>query len=207
MPMPSVGGYNPSVNPMGDVTGVSSEEAQKNFLEQAKEMYPRLKNVDYSYLESSPTSKEDFRKLEHWPKGEPGDEKYPRPKELPLDKSGIQVLDKSISPTDVAADIVSHSLVEDKQNHPELYKLNQDFKKTLSTPEAKKSLREFYREDIERGDDRSYKDWLKQTGEATYLRGYLFKQFPESEIPKHYSKKQMNILDNMDKYLRSSDGK
>ena len=203
---PSVGGYMPSVNTMGDPNPMGEEQkpaVEKNLLEQAKEMYPRLKGLDYSYLESKPTSKDDVRKLEHWSKNEPGDEQYPRPKELPLDKDAIEILDKNISSKDVAGDIVSHSLVQDKENHPELYKLNKQFEETLKTPEAKFSLRELYRESYENGDKREYGDWLKQTGKAQYLRGYLFKQFDESEIPNFYSKKQMGILDQMDKYLKT----
>ena len=200
---PPVGGYTPSTNPMGDTTGQSTLEPQKNLLQQAQDMYPKLKGLDYGYVESQPTSKDDFRKLEHWQPGDPGDEKFKRPEGVPEDKHVIQVLDKTVKPTDIAGDIVSHNLVNDKENHPELYKLNKQFEQTLKTPEAKSSLREFYREDHERGDDRPYKQWLEQTGKPTYLRGYLFKQFPDSEMNKHYSKQQKQILDKMDNYLKS----
>jgi len=201
---PSVGGYS-SVNPMGDVTGTSPEEPQKNLLEQAKDMYPKLKGLDYDYIESKPTSKDDFRMLEHWQPNDTGDDKFKRPEGVSLDKHVIEVLNPSTKVTDVAGDIVSHSLVNDKENHPELYKLNKQFEDTLKTPEAKKSLREFYREGYEQGDHRDYKEWYEQTGKAQYLRGYLFNQFPESEISKHYSKKQISILDKMNQYLKSDD--
>jgi hypothetical protein len=198
-----------SYTPMGDYLGFSAapQQPQVNLLDQAKDMYPKLKGLDYDYIESKPTSKDDFRKLEHWQPGDMGDDKFKRPGGVSKDKHAIEVLDPSVTPVDIAGDIVSHSLVNDKEGHPELYNLNKQFEETLKTPEAKASLREFYREGYERGDHREYRDWYNQTGKAQYLRGYLFKQFPESEIPKHYSKKQMKILDNMDRYLKESDGK
>jgi hypothetical protein len=205
MAAPAMPAYVPDTNPMGDTTGQAVTEPSKNLLQQAQDMYPKLKGLDYGYIESQPTSKDDFRKLEHWKPGDPGDEKFKRPEGVPTDKHVIQVLDKNVKPTDVAGDIVSHNLVSDKENHPELYKLNKQFEETLKTSAAKSSLREFYKEDHERGDNRPYKQWLEQTGKPTYLRGYLFNQFPESEIDKHYSKQQKQILDKMDNYLKSDE--
>ena len=203
-----VGGDTQQPTQVGGYQAGSSEQSttpQLNKLQQAQQEYPRLQGLDYGYVESKPTSKDDFRQLEHWEPNDPGDDKFKRPDSAAKDKNVIEVFNSNVKPSDIAGDIVSHSLVNDKEGHPELYKLNKEFEDTLKTPEAKASLREFYREGYESGDHRDYKEWLDKTGKAQYLRGYLFKQFPESEIPKHYSDKQKSILDKMDQYLRSKD--
>jgi hypothetical protein len=58
---------------------------------------------------------------------------------------------------------------------------------------------------LREGEDRSYKQWLDQTGKAQYLRGYTFDQFPKESQDKFYSKKQKSILDKMKNYLQSAD--
>ena len=164
-------------------------------------MYPRLKSLDYGYKES-PQTEGDNRQLEHWTAGEPGDEKYPRPSDLPLDKHSIEVFNKNIKPSDVAGDIVSHHLVNED---PKLKEINKEFESTLSSSTGKTALRELYAEALRGGEDRNYKQWLDQTGKAQYLRGYAFDQFPKESQDKFYSTKQKAILDKMKSYLQGAD--
>jgi hypothetical protein len=192
---PKMDGYTP-----GDFTETALEPT-KNILQQAQDMYPRLKGLDYGYKES-PQTEGDKRQLEHWAAGEPGDDKYPRPSDLPLDKNSIEVFNKDIKPSDVAGDIVSHHLVN---KDPTLKKINKEFESTLSSPTGKTALRELYAEALREGEDRPYKQWLDQTGKAQYLRGYAFDQFSKKSQDKFYSKQQKKILDKMKSYLKEEE--
>lgn len=75
-------------------------------LDATQKQYPFTKNTDVKLVQSNDPG---LGFLETWPPQEEGSKDYPRPKTLPMDKYGISVYNKRVSPQDVAADIFSHA--------------------------------------------------------------------------------------------------
>jgi hypothetical protein len=82
------------------------KENDPQFLEQARQEFPRLKELDIGY-KYTPTEDRGF--IEFYPEDEPGSPDFPRPKELPMGKPGIEVYNPKTRPIDVAGDIASQS--------------------------------------------------------------------------------------------------
>jgi len=124
-------GGQPMGNPMGDMTGYQSPILQQamdkakepNRYEKALEMYPKLSSVPISYKESL-TDKTDVPYLEFWPQKEEGSPDRPRPKDIDINKLGVEVYKPTTRPEDVAGDIVSHHMVN---TDPTLKKIYSDF--------------------------------------------------------------------------------
>lgn len=148
--------------------------------------YPYLKDKNISYI-NTPNEK-DNRYLEFWPPNEEGAPDMPRPKELPINNVGIQVIKQSTTPTDILADYVSHYGVNtDKQ----LSKLYKDFEK--ATP--KKQMEDRYNYHVKKyGEDRPYEQWYQSTGLPEMFRGYTFNQWGEN-AKDYYSPEQLKVLD------------
>jgi hypothetical protein len=160
--------------------------------ERAQTQYPYLKDKNISYI-NTPNEK-DNRYLEFWPPNEPGAPEMPRPKELPINSVGIQVIKQKTTPTDILADYVSHYGVN---NDKELNKLYKDFEKV--TP--KKDMEERYKYHVKNyGEDRPYEQWYKSTGLPEIFRGYTFNQWGENSA-NYYSPEQLKVLDKVRKKL------
>lgn len=158
----------------------------------AKEMYPILRDYPYKIVNTPDENSPFF--LEHFPPGEPGSLERPRPKDISIDKYGLQIF-KDVRPEDIAGDIISHHLVNEDEYLSEEY---QKFKN--STPiETMESMYEYEKNNF--GEERDFNSWLERTGYPQLLRGYVFNQFNEEEIDKTYNSKQKEILENIKNYV------
>lgn len=161
------------------------------FMNKAVEKYPYLKDkgIDFIYTPNAGAG----RMLEFWPPDEQGDPSSPRPKELPIGRSGVQAFKSGVSPEDVLGDYVSHYGVT---KDPQLAQLYQQFQ--ASVPDS--VMRQRYAYHVQNlGEKRPYDQWLKQTGMPEYFRGYTFNQWQDAQ--KMYSPDQLKILDQVKAYL------
>jgi len=163
--------------------------------EKAKTEYPYLAEKDISY-KYSPQGGRGF--LEFYDPEETGSPEYPRPKELPLGKVGIEVFDPKTKPIDILADYVSHYGV---QKDPYLSERYKQFSGSMN-PKQKKRLQEqykYYQEHPQYKEQRPYAEWEKASGMPGYFRGYTFNQWNN---PKEmYTPQQLQVLDQVRKYL------
>lgn len=174
-----------------------AESQQPNLLEQARQQYPMLRDVDIGYTE---TPKENSGYLEFWPKGETGGQNA-RPNTLPIDKPGLEVYDKATRPIDILGDIVSHQLVHTDDKLKNYYA---QFEKSL-TPEQHGFLQEQYQHAQEKqGESRPFADWAKSSGLPAFFRGYVFEQWPKEDANKYYTPEQLKMFDEMSGYLKSN---
>ena len=163
-----------------------------------QQQYPMLGGVNFG-LVNSPTANSDGNMLESWPQGEPGEPGYERPAELPIDQFGVQVFDQGTTPRDIAADIVSHYLVN---TDPNLKLDYQAFEQSFNTPEGQDRLRQDYswaRNNA--GERRPMSEWARIDRIPAYFRGAVFQQWPGSE--KSFSPDQRTILERMKAYIHS----
>ncbi len=139
-------------------------------VEETYRQYPNLgeyldpKNIIFNL------GKEKDYFLEQWVAGEPGSKESPRPKEIPLDESGIEVYKESTRPIDIVGDIVSHTLVE---TDPDFKAVYNKFKQSLQPGQMEKR----YQKHKEFGEKRPFELWSKRTGIPELFRGYTFNQF------------------------------
>lgn len=172
--------------------------AQLNTFEQAEQQYPIIKKSGVVGI-ISPQQSDDL--LEFYLPGEAGTQDAPRPKELPLDKPGVQIYNDKTTPLDVLGDVTSHYLVD---TDPKIKKYYQDFAGSL-TPEQHSLLQEqFVWAQNHENEQRSYEDWLKASGLPAYFRGYAFKQWPDDFNEKAYTPDQRKMFDEMMQYLQGS---
>lgn len=173
---------------------IKADQGNKLF-ERAQQEYPYLsdKNIAYKY---SPGQGRGF--LEFYDPEEIGSPEFPRPKELPLGKIGIEVFDPKTRTIDILADYVSHYGVEKDPFLMERYK---QFIGSM-TPQQRQHLQnqyKYYQQDPEYKEQRPYEDWEKASGLPGYFRGYTFNQW---ENPQEiYTPEQMKMLDEVKKYL------
>ena len=173
---------------------IKSDQGQK-FLETAQKEYPYLSGKDIAY-KYSPQQGRGF--LEFYDPQETGSPEYPRPKELPLGKVGIEVFDPKTKPIDILADYVSHYAVE---QDPYLAKQYEQFSGSMG-PEQRQRLQEqyqYYQQHPDYKEQRPYQEWEKASGIPGYFRGYTFNQWPDSS--KMYTPEQLNTLNAVKKYL------
>ena len=105
--------------------------------EKARTDYPYLADKDIAY-KYSPKEGRGF--LEFYDPQEPGSPEYPRPKELPLGKVGIEVFDPKTKPIDILADYVSHYGVEKDPYLSERYKSKNNKLKLINYKQKVKIL-------------------------------------------------------------------
>jgi len=175
------------------------QENDPQFLEQARKEFPRLKNIDMGYKF---TPKEDRGFIEFFPADEPGSPEFPRPKELPMGKPGIEVYSAKTRPIDVAGDIASHYMI---YNDPRMIDFYSQFRQSI-TPEQQQRMQqqyEFYQKNY--GETRPYDQWYEMTGLPGYFRGYPFQQYDPEVIEQAYNQNQRLLLDQMLNYLRSEE--
>ena len=200
-----------SYSPMGDyqqptfqspVAQQAMDNARRpNLLEQAREMYPKLKNVDIGYKESMGARKDAY--LEFWPEGETGGD-YKRPKEFDMKKIGVEVYKPETQPKDIAGDVFSHHMM---WTEPDAIKLRKEFENSLSPSDMKYMKQQHARDMAELKKENpkaklmKFDEWYKLNGLPSYVRGYTFNQWSPEEIQGAYTPEQISILDKMKRYM------
>lgn len=173
---------------------IKADQGSKLF-ERAQQEYPYLAGKDIAY-KYSPQQGRGF--LEFYDPQETGSPEYPRPKELPLGKIGIEVFDPKTRPIDILADYVSHYGVE---KDPHLIERYQQFVGSIS-PEQRQRLREqyqYYQQHPEYKEQRPYEEWERISGLPGYFRGYTFNQWDNPQ--EMYTPEQLQILNQVRQYL------
>jgi hypothetical protein len=173
---------------------IKADQGGKLF-ETAQKEYPYLSGKDIAY-KYSPQQGRGF--LEFYDPQETGSPEYPRPKELPLGKVGIEVFDPKTRPIDILADYVSHYGVE---QDPYLTQQYQQFAGSMS-PEQRQRLQQqyqYYQQHPEYKEQRPYQEWEKASGMPGYFRGYTFNQWDNPQ--EMYTPQQIQMLDQVRKYL------
>lgn len=177
----------------------NERDAQRMLMADAIRQYPRIGSLGVQSINTPMPG--DNRMLEFWPPQEPGDEEYPRPQALPLDHPGVQIISPDTKPSDVAADIVSHYMVN---TDPQMSAIYQQFADTFKAPEMQARLNQDYEYAKQNeGEKRPFDQWLSITRIPDYLRGYMFKQWPEKSYPHMYTPNQLGLLDQMGAYVQS----
>lgn len=173
---------------------IKTDRGNKLF-ERAQQEYPYLAGKDIAY-KYSPQQGRGF--LEFYDPQETGSPEYPRPKELPLGKVGIEVFDPKTRPIDILADYVSHYGVE---KDPYLAQRYQEFIGSMS-PQQRQILQQqyqYYQQHPEYQEKRPYEEWEKASGLPGYFRGYTFNQWENPQ--EMYSPQQIEMLNQVKKYL------
>ena len=173
---------------------IKADQGGKLF-ETAQKEYPYLSGKDIAY-KYSPKQGRGF--LEFYGPEETGSPEYPRPKELPLGKVGIEVFDPKTRPIDILADYVSHYGVE---QDPYLTQQYQQFAGSMS-PEQRQRLQQqyqYYQQHPQYKEQRPYEEWEKISGMPGYFRGYTFNQWDNPQ--EMYTPQQIQMLDQVRKYL------
>jgi hypothetical protein len=181
--------------PSGGILGALM--SPPTLLDQARQQYPLLKNYDIGY-KSNVGGGNGY--MESWPPGETGTASAPRPAEFPANQFGVENYRADSRPTDLAADVVSHHLVN---IDPQIKQTYQNFSSSLE-PWQNDILQQQYQHAIaNEGEKRSFEDWKQNTGVPAYFRGYSFQQWPADFNKRAYTPQQMQQLDAMVRYLRS----
>lgn len=163
----------------------------------ALQQYPGLGNPDVGYTYNPQPNSQNF--LEYWAGNEPGDKSYPRPSALPMGKPGIEVTNPATRPVDIAADLVSHGLVN---SDPKLGGYYNQFKQSM-TPQQQGILQDQYQYAQQQGEKRPFDQWSEASGTPAYFRGYAFDQWPKEETSKYYNPDQVKMFDDMIDYLKT----
>jgi hypothetical protein len=178
--------------------GVMDMVAKQNdpmLLEQARKEYPILKDLDIGY-KYSPGAGKGF--LEYYPPDEVGSPEYPRPKDLPMGKPGIEIFDPKTRPIDVLGDIASHYMI---YNDPKMIDYYQQFGKSLSPEQQEFMQNKYLFEKEQYGENRPYEQWYETSGLPGYFRAYPFSQWSPEDIQRSYSPEQIQLLDMVKQYL------
>lgn len=177
--------------------GVPTPRERPAKLIEALSMFPGLGNPDVGYVSNPSPNPQNY--LEYWSATEPGTDSYRRPSALPLGKPGIEIQNPATRPIDVAADLVSHQLVE---TDPPLIDYYQQFQKSL-TPQQGGLLQDQYKHAQSEGETRPFDSWKQHSGLPAYFRGYAFNQWPDEFNRRAYTPEQRTMFDQMLNYLRT----
>lgn len=165
-----------------------------DLMAQAMTQFPILQNLDLQY-KLSPGARQGF--LEFWPEQEIGSPDYPRPKEFPIGKVGVEVYDQKTRPIDIMGDVASHHLVKTDPRMKEFYGT---FEKSLTADQKAHLMKQYQHAKVEEGEMRPYSQWYDASGLPGYFRGYAFNQWDRPD--EMYSKDQLQMFDTMMNYLR-----
>jgi hypothetical protein len=176
---------------------------EQNVFDKALEQYPVLKNANAVGLMST-NAPDGANMLESWQPNEQGTPDRPRPKELPSDKLGVQIYSDKTTPNDVAADIVSHSLVKTDPNLKATY---DQFASSI-TPDQKDFLMGDYEQEVKQatlsGGEKppAFDQWMQQVGIPSAFRGYAFGQYDQKAQQQFgYTDQQKQLLGGVKPYL------
>jgi len=191
----------------GTVTDLASSQAREtpqkefNVLEQAEQKYPYLKGKGLSFSKGKTS---DGRKLEYWPINEKGNSEFPRPKDIPLEKAGVEVFSDDVRPIDILGDYVSH---EGVNKDPVLKRLYGQFDQ--STDQSRLEGK-FKHEQQNFNEKRDFGKWKERSGLPSEFRGYTFKQWkPDADGVIRskatgkdvYNQNQLQIMNQVREYL------
>lgn len=175
-----------------------------NAIQGALEKYPILKKLKIAGI-TSPEAKGKGNMLEHWSPGDKGNLQNPRPASLPLDSIGIEIYNPATSSNDVAADIVSHTLVN---TDPNISKVYNNFKSSLNTNQ-KQFLYGDYMSEVNAAKTQGaespgdFNSWVDRVGAPAALRGYLFNQYDKNAQQEFgYTPVQKQNLDFIGSYIQ-----
>jgi hypothetical protein len=88
--------------------GPMSSKDVSNLRNSAESQYPFLKNNNYNMTYTGPNNRAGAY-LEAWQKGDEGDPSWKRDINLPVNTSGIEIMRPDVKPSDIAADMLSHT--------------------------------------------------------------------------------------------------
>jgi len=178
-----------------EIMDLVAKDRDPMLLDQAKAEFPVLKDLDIGY-KYSPGAGKGF--LEYYPPDEVGSPEYPRPKDLPMGKPGIEIFDPKTRPIDVLGDIASHYMI---YNDPQMIDYYGRFEKSLS-PEQQQFMQNKYEFEKEQyGEKRPYQQWYEMSGLPGYFRAYPFQQWSPEDIQRSYSPEQIELLNMVKQYL------
>lgn len=167
-----------------------------DLLEQARQQWPRLRDVDVGFT-TSPANPKDPRKLEAWPPGETGAAPHLRPQALDVSKYGVEVIDPKTRSIDVLGDIVSHFMVN---TDPTIKNIYERFQKSLTSQQMDRLRSQYRWSRVHEKEGRSFEDWFRMSGLPAYFRGRAFQQWKDVP-PNWYTPEQEQMFDQMMKYL------
>ena len=157
-----------------------------DLFEESIKQYPFLASTKFVPVLS--LGKETNNYLESWVPGEMGTPDRPRPVNVPKDVLGVEVFRPDTSPRDIAADVVSHHLIN---VDPEIKKHYATFTKEL-TPQQK----QFLMGDYNPQDEKDPEKWMQRIGLPSALRGMAFGQFtPEDQKKFGLTDKQKSAIE------------
>lgn len=167
--------------------------ADQSPFDRAVQQYPILNRFD---IRGTP-GKAGGNVLEFWRPGEPGDEKTPRPSEIPIDTPGVEYSPKA-RPIDILGDVVSHHLVE---TDPTIKKIYSAFQSSITPQQDQMLLGQYDWAKKNQGEQRDFESWKESSGLPALFRGHPFQQWPAEFNQKAYTPKQIQLLDRMMEYL------
>ena len=178
-----------------DMLQTIENDRGSRLLDIAREEYPYLQDKQIDFLYSPSKFNDKSGVLEFYPPDEPGAPDRPRPKELPMGRVGIEVFSPKTRPIDVLGDYVSHWGVN---VDPKLQDYYSRFQQIVPEEVMQKRYQEHQRLF---GEKRPYQDWYDISGFPEYFRGYVFNQFPEDFSQQQFNAEQMQLLNEVRKYL------
>lgn len=164
---------------------------KKDIVSEAAEQWPFV-NIYDPAVTRSPARPEGYV-LETWPKGETGGSDYPRPRELPMERVGIELYGDRASPLDVAADLLHVDPFANYTREELLSNLSPEQIATLKYGSLD------YASSLDQGEQRAMQNAIDSA-----MRGYVFHQWPASaNAEMRYDPRQMALLDLLQKYTQT----
>lgn len=175
---------------MGD-SGLA--QAQVDLLNaRAKQQYPFLNNTPYNISYTGPKGR-DGAYLEAWQVGDVGDPSWKRDPRLPVNKAGIELFRADVTPTDIAADMLSHT-------DPKGQIANAKLLSTLQPGQIEELKHESGDYHMSKNMGMSEKAALKNAGSSLYRAG-VFNQWGQDGLAHMgLTPEQKNIIDNSKYY-------
>lgn len=137
------------------------------------------------------TPQSDRGYAETWHPGDKGDEKYPRPKEIPLDRNGVQIF----RPDKFSADDLAGEMLH---VDPKAQQASDAFAKSLTSAQLAqvKETPDYQQENT----DESAK---LRSGVDSVIRGYVVGQWPQKALNEFgFTSEQKKILDDLKQYMQ-----
>lgn len=169
----------------------------------------------YPWLLDTPTSINPQKKFRGWAEvwkagdeGSPAEGAPKRPNEIPLGKSGVEMLDEDMDTEMYAGEVISHISNDPTQANadPKIVDFYNRFKGSITRGQEDRMLGRYHRSQREYGESRSYADWKEHSGLPGEFRAYPFKQWDKEnngDYTKDFTSDQRGMLDEMMDYLRT----
>ncbi len=167
----------------------------RNSVQAAVAQFLALRNLG---LHSAVSLGAEPYKLEFWDKADPGSVKEPRPDSIPLGAIGVELFNKHVKPISVLADVASHYMIH---TDPTMKRYYQQFLKSVTPEQLARTHTDYKWAQKNLGETRPYAEWLQKTRLPAYFRGYTFGQWPEDFTSRVFNKQQIELFDQVRKYL------